>query len=161
MKKIQLLVLILASTSFSFSYAQKTLPDVTITKLNGEQVNIADFGKTGKITIISFWALWCTPCKKELNNIKEIYGDWVEEYNVELLAVSIDDARNTAKVKSYADGQGWEFVVLLDKNQDLKRALNFQTIPFTILINKKGNIVFTHSSYVEGDEYILEDEIKK
>ncbi len=161
MKKITLFLIACILMTINVSFAQKTLPDVSLTTLKGKQVNIADYGKNGKITIISFWALWCTPCKKELNNIKDMYEDWQEEYGVELIALSIDDARNTAKVKSYVDGQLWEYIILLDKNQDLKRALNFQTIPYVLLIDKDGNIVYSHSSYVEGDEYILEDKIKK
>jgi hypothetical protein len=43
----------------------------------------------------------------------------------------------------------------------MKRALNFQTVPYTLLLDKKGNIVYRHNSYVDGDEYILADEIKK
>lgn len=140
--------------------AQKRLPEITIQDINGGKVNIADYGRNNKITVITFWAIWCTPCKKELNNIQEIYQDWQEEYDMELIALSIDDARNTAKVKAYANGQAWDFIILLDKNQELKRSLNFQTIPYTLLIDQSGEIVYTHNSYVEGDEYVLEDEIK-
>ena len=77
------------------------------------------------------------------------------------MAISIDDSRNMAKVKTYINGQGWDFEVLLDSNSDLKRALNFQTVPFTLLIDQDGNIVYRHTGYVEGDEYILEEEIAK
>ncbi|NNC96324.1 MAG: TlpA family protein disulfide reductase [Chitinophagales bacterium] len=141
------------------SYSAKTLPDITIQDLEGNKVNISDHGKNGKITVINFWATWCGPCKKELSNINELFADWQERYDMEFLAISIDDARNTAKVKSYANGQGWEFDVLLDMNQDLKRAMNFQTPPHTVLVDQSGNIVFTHTGYKEGDEYILEEEI--
>ena len=146
---------------FQTAVAQKkTLPEVTISDMNGTKVNIADYAKNNKITVISFWALWCAPCKKELNNIKDMYADWQSEYGMELIALSIDDVRNTAKVKSYVNGQAWDYIVLLDKNQDTKRAMNFQTIPYTLLLDQNGEIVYSHSSYVEGDEFILEDEIK-
>lgn len=160
MYKVGILALFLGFTITTTVAQKRSLPDVTITDMNGQKVNIADYGKNNKITVISFWAIWCTPCKKELNNIKDMYADWQKEYNMELVALSIDDARNTAKVKSYANGQAWDYIVLLDKNQDLKRALNFQTIPYTLLVDQKGEIVYSHSSYVEGDEFILEDEIK-
>jgi len=51
--------------------------------------------------------------------------------------------------------------VLLDVNQDLKRQLNIQSVPFTLLVDANGKIVYTHSGYVDGDEYILEEEIQK
>lgn len=155
--------------SFTFSanaqikqmFTEKQLPSVEITDLNGSTVNIADYGKTGKITIINFWATWCGPCKLELNNIAELYPDWQDEFDVQLIAVSIDDSRNTAKVKTYINGHAWDYTVLLDANQDLKRALNFQAPPFTLLLDKEGTIVSTHTGYKEGDEYVLEDEIKE
>ena len=152
------LVLIWASQT---TLGQKTLPDVTISDLQGKSVNIGDYSRNGKITIISFWALWCKPCIKELNNIKDLYEDWQDEYGVEIIALSIDDSRNLYRVKSHVDGSAWEYIVLIDKNQDMKRALNFQSIPYTLMTDREGNIVYAHSSYVEGDEYILEDEIKK
>ena len=110
----------------------KTLPNVNVKDLSNKTVNIADYGKNGKITVVSFWATWCSPCKKELNNIAEFYEEWQEDYNMELVAVSIDDSRNTSKVKTYINGQQWEYEVLLDPNSSLKRALNFQTVPYTI-----------------------------
>ena len=111
--------------------------------------------------IISFWATWCTPCKKELSNYAELYEEWKEEFGVTVIAISIDDARNTAKVKAYVNGVRWPFEVLLDPNEDMKRFLNFQTIPYTILVDKNGQIVYRHNSYVEGDEYVMEEKLAK
>ena len=54
----------------------------------------------------------------------------------------------------------WDYVILSDVNQDLQRALNFQSVPQTFLLDQEGNIVYTHTGYVSGDEYELEDKIK-
>lgn len=171
MKHLNLITLTCLTVLLSFTFSanaqikqmftEKQLPSVEITDLNGSTVNIADYGKTGKITIINFWATWCGPCKLELNNIAELYPDWQDEFDVQLIAVSIDDSRNTAKVKTYINGHAWDYTVLLDANQDLKRALNFQAPPFTLLLDKEGTIVSTHTGYKEGDEFVLEDEIKE
>lgn len=164
MKKIILstLLFIFAATIIANAQSKgQQLPSIEIKDLSGNNVDISKYSKNNKMTVISFWATWCVPCKKELNNMAELYEEWVEEYDVELVAISIDDSRNTSKVKAYVDGQGWDFEVLLDANSDLKRALNFQTVPFTLLIDKSGSIVYRHTGYVEGDEYILEEEIVK
>ncbi|MGB0885079.1 MAG: TlpA family protein disulfide reductase [Chitinophagales bacterium] len=164
MKKI-LLSLAVFTLVFTMSLSAQTkgqkLPGIKIKDLSGKSVDISKYSENGKMTVISFWATWCLPCKKELNNISELYEEWVEDYNVEVVAISIDDSRNASKVTSYINGQGWEFDVLLDANSDLKRALNFQTVPYTLLVDAKGEIVYRHTGYVEGDEYILEDEIIK
>lgn len=145
--------------SFGSLMAQDNLPSVQLSDVNGQKVDLADYGKNGKITVINFWATWCTPCKKELNNIADLYEDWQDDYDMEIVAISIDDARNKAKVKSYVNGQGWDYDVLLDVNGVLKQKLNFQSIPFTVVVDQEGNIIKKHSGYVDGDEYILEEEI--
>lgn len=138
-----------------------TLPSVDIKTLDGKTVNIKDYVGNGKVTVISFWATWCSPCKRELDAIAEMYPDWQEEYGVELIAVTIDDARGVAKVPAMVSSKGWEYTILSDSKQDLQRALNFQTVPQTFLLNAEGEIVYTHSGYSPGDEYELEEEIKK
>ena len=146
----------------SILFAQnKTLPDVSVQELNGKKVDIQDYADNGKITVLSFWATWCVPCKKELDNIAEYYEDWQEDYDMELVAISVDNARSATKIKTVVDSKGWEYDVLSDKNGDLKRALNFQAVPYTIVIDQEGNIVYRHDGYVEGDEYELEEVLKK
>ena len=140
---------------------EKTLPSITLSDMNGKKVNVADYGKSGKITIISFWATWCVPCKKELTNLADLYDEWKKKYNVQVVAVSIDDSRSTSKVKPVVDGQRWEYEVLLDVNQDLKRQLNVPSVPFTLLVDANGKIVYMHNGYTDGDEYVLEEEVKK
>lgn len=140
---------------------EKKLPSLTLTDINGKKVTISDYSNSGKITVLSFWATWCIPCKKELNNLADLYEEWAKKYNVQIIAVSIDDSRNSTKVKPYIDGQRWPYEVLLDVNQDLKRELNIQSVPFTVVADKNGKVVYTHSGYVDGDEYVLEEELQK
>ena len=168
MKLFQLLLLALflstATTLSAQSDSQKkykTLPDVNIKNLEGKSVNIQDFAKNGKITVLSFWATWCHPCKRELDAIADLYPDWQEDYDMELVAITIDDARSMRKVKPMVETKGWEYIILSDSNEDLKRALNFQTVPMTLLLNQQGQIVYEHNSYSPGDEDELEEKIKK
>jgi cytochrome c biogenesis protein CcmG/thiol:disulfide interchange protein DsbE len=171
MKKFGLLVVVLCIVSLANAQEPKKgiekilgeqmLPDVTIADVDGKKINIPDLGKTGKITVLSFWATWCIPCKKELTNISDLYEEWQKKYNVQLVAVSIDDSRSAGKVKPYIESQKWTYQVLLDVNQDLKRGLNIQSVPFTVLVDSTGKVVSTHSGYVEGDEFELEKDIEK
>lgn len=152
-------------SAFSYNNAPSTdgntLPSVDIKTLDGKTVNIKDYVGKGKVTVISFWATWCSPCKRELDAIADIYPDWQEDYDVELLAVTIDDARGVAKVPAMVAAKGWDYTVLSDSKQELQRALNFQTVPQTFLLNAEGEIIYSHSGYSPGDEFELEEEIKK
>jgi cytochrome c biogenesis protein CcmG, thiol:disulfide interchange protein DsbE len=139
----------------------KELSSVKLKTLDGKEVDLKTYVKSGQITIVSFWATWCSPCKKELDNMSPLMADWKKKYNVALIAISIDNSQNAQKVKPLVNGKGWDFDVLLDVNADTKRSLNYNTIPFTLLIDQNKKIVYQHSGYVEGDEDHLEEEIKK
>lgn len=157
-----LFVLALA-LSFCSLAQTRTLPDIRLQALDGSTVHFADTmtSNNGKPVIISFWATWCKPCIRELKNINDLYEDWQEETGVKLVAVSIDDARNMARVAPFVNAQGWEYDVFLDSNGDFRRAMNVNNVPHTFLLDGKGNIVWQHNSYTEGDEYELQEVIEK
>ncbi len=81
------------------------LPSVEIKTTDHKTIKTDELSNNGKPMIISFWALWCKPCIKELNTIAPLYEDWVEETGVRFIAVSIDDARSSSRVKPFADGK--------------------------------------------------------
>lgn len=138
----------------------KPFPSAEIKTLEGKTVNVKDYIGKGKPVIVSFWASWCSPCKRELDAMSEIYPEWQKEYGVELLAITIDDARGLAKVPGIVSSKGWKYTVLSDVNQSLQQALSFQTIPETFLLDGDGNIVYNHSGYNAGDEFELEEKLK-
>ena len=146
----------------SFSFAQtRALPNKVVKTLDGSNFNISELENDGNPIVISFWATWCKPCKKELNNITEVYDDWQEKTGVKLVAISIDDTRSMSKVAPYVNASDWEYEVYLDPNGDLKRAMGVSTVPHTFLLNQKNQIVWQHKGYVDGDEMELLKEIKK
>lgn len=150
-----------AAETIKKMFTEKTLPDITLMDINGKKVNVAEYSKKGKLIVFTFWATWCIPCKKELSDIDKVYEEWQKKYDVEVVAVSIDDSRASAKVKSTVLGEEWPYEVLLDVNSDLRRAVGAQTVPFTAMVDKEGHIVYTHQGYVEGGLEELEKEIAK
>lgn len=160
MKLQTILVLSLFLCFGFFASAQKSVPSAEIKTLDGKTVNLQEYANNGKITVFSLWATWCSPCKKELDAIAEIYPDWQEEYDMELVAITIDTQRALAKVKPMVLAKGWEYIILSDANNVLRNALQFQSIPQTYLVDQSGNIVYSHTGYVPGDEYELEEQMK-
>lgn len=156
---MQIINIILISMLFSCSGvpAAQQLPSVQLKTLAGEEVDLASYAQNGKITVISFWATWCSPCKVELDAIAKVYPEWQEKYNMELVAVSIDGARALSRVAPMVAAKGWEFEVLSDVDQASQQALNFQTIPQTIVVDLDGEIVWSHNGYKAGDEAEIEE----
>lgn len=151
MKKLIITTLIAFQTLLSYA----VLPEVTLRDTDGRDVNVAALAQQGKPVIISFFATWCKPCIRELKAIDELYADWQEETGVEIYLVSIDQGQDSHKVKPMVDGYGWEYHVLLDPNGELKRAMNVQNVPHVFVIDSKGNTVYNHVSYTDGDELEL------
>ena len=137
------------------------LPQVTLKDINGKSVRLDTLSNGGKPIIIDFFATWCKPCNRELSAISEVYDEWQSETGVRLIAVSIDQAHHINKVKPLVDQLGWPYEVLLDPNSELKRALGVQLIPYTLIVDGNGKIVYKHSGYVDGEEEELLEEVKK
>ena len=157
MKKILLAALIL----FGIGFADAQLPSVQLKDLNGKVVDTAKLSNDGNPFIISFFATWCKPCLRELRAINEHYADWQDETGMKLIAISTDEAQNAQKVKPLVDGEGFEYEVLLDTNQDLQHALGIQMIPYVMIIDGNGNIVETRNGYTDGGEQHLIEKIRE
>ncbi len=132
-------------------FSQNQLPNATLKTLNGTETNLVKLAKKHDLMVISLWATWCVPCKNELDAINDVYQDWQDETNVVFYAVSIDDSRTVKRVKPMVNGKGWDFEVLLDTNNNLKRQLSATSVPMTLVI-KKGKIIHTHLGYTAGAE---------
>ena len=141
--------------------AQSKLPAVTLKSMDGKTVSTDTLSNNGKPIIIDFFATWCKPCNRELTAISEVYEDWQEETGVKLIAVSIDQAQNINKVKPLVDNHGWPYEVLLDPNSDFKRALGIQMIPYVLIVDGDGNIVYKHNGYTEGAEEELIQKVRE
>jgi len=153
-----LLILALIGSS-TFLHAQAHLPSVDLQNLEGATVNTSEWENDGSPMVVNFWATWCKPCVTELAAIHEEYIDWIDETNVKLIAVSIDDTRNSMRVAPFVNGRGWEYDIYLDPNSDFKRAMNVGNPPHTFLLNGKGVICWQHSGYAPGDEVELYENI--
>lgn len=148
-KLILSLILVFA---FSAHAQNQQIPSIQLKDLIGNMIDADTLSNDGKPMVINFWATWCKPCVRELNAINDQYIDWVDETGVKIVAISIDDSRNSARVKPFVKSQGWEYEIYLDENQELKRALNVNNPPHTFLLDGEGNIVWQHSGYTPGDE---------
>jgi thiol-disulfide isomerase/thioredoxin len=160
MKKI--IVIILGLFASAAVFAQSELPDTQIKDVNsGKKLPFNQTFTKGKVTLISFWATWCVPCKKEIKNINAKLPTWQKETDFNYMTVSIDESRAEGLVRSYAISQGWKFPFYIDPNSDLKRSLNFQTVPFTVIVDKNGKVAFMHAGYEEGGEEEVYAKIKE
>ena len=143
--------------------AAAQVPSVTVENAKGESFDTSLLLEEGTPMIVSFWSTSCKPCIRELDAIYDALPDWLDEVKFRVVAVSTDDSRLLAKAKSFAEGRGWgeDYVRLFDKNQDFMRAMNVSVVPHVFVMDAKGKIVYSHTSYVPGNELELFEAIKK
>lgn len=141
--------------------AAAQLPGVVLKDINGKAIKTDTLSNNGKPFIIDFFATWCKPCNRELTAISDVYEDWQKETGVKVIAISIDQAQNINKVKPLVDNHGWPYEVLLDPNGEFKRALGVQMIPYTLIIDGKGNIAYKHNGYTDGAEDELIEKVRE
>ena len=143
------------------STASAQLPKVLLKDISGRAVSTDTLSNNGKPFIIDFFATWCKPCNRELDAISEVYDEWREETGVKIFAISIDQGQNINKVKPLVDNHGWDYDVLLDPNGDLKQALGIQAIPYVLIVDGKGKIVYKHIGYTDGAEAELIEKVRE
>lgn len=162
LSKMSKSLLVLAMLLFAVvENASAQLPSFKLKNIEGKTVDTSTLSNDGKPFIISFFATWCKPCNRELSAIADVYEEWQEETGVEVIAVSIDQAQNINKVKPLVNNHGWPYKVLLDPNSEFKRALGIQMIPYTIIVDGKGNIVYKHNGYTDGAEEELIEKVRE
>ena len=145
----------------SWVASAQRLPKVTLKDIEGKTVQTDTIANNCNPLIVAFFATWCKPCDRELKSIDEVYDDWQRETGVRIVAVSIDQAQNINKVKPLVDQNGWRYEVLLDPNGELRRALSIQSVPYTILLDGNGKIVYKHNGYTDGAEFELYKKVKE
>lgn len=147
MKNIITLFLFFAGLA---AHSQTSMPDVTLSDIDGKKVSIKnDYNEKDKIYVFSFWATWCTPCISELDEMNDVKEEWAKSLSIEFIAVATDDSRTQKRIKPLVNGKDWDYTILLDYNQDLKRALSIVNIPYTVVV-KNGIIVHIQNGYVPG-----------
>ena len=135
-----------------------TAPPLSFKLINGQSVTLNNLIDKGPV-LIDYWALWCSPCLKEmphLNNLQDEFGD----DGFRILAVNLDSERSVSKVKSYIRSKGYVLEVALDPAQETYRRLNGQAMPYSLLVDRSGKIIYRHSGYVPGDEKVLRKKVE-
>lgn len=143
-------ILLLTSILYSQTY------DFELQDIDGNSVKLSSLLEKGPV-LLQFWALWCVPCKEEmkiLNDIWQVYKDSGFVY----VSLNQDSPKSSARVKSYIESKNYKSISLLDPDLKVFETYGGQNLPFSLLLNRKGEIVKTYTGFLPGDEKkIVED----
>ncbi|MDO8548758.1 MAG: TlpA disulfide reductase family protein [Ignavibacteria bacterium] len=155
MKLLLAVLIIIISLNIN---AQQKAPNFKLEDLNGEYVELKNLLGKGPL-LISFWATWCKPCVEELSEYKKLYSEYkAKGFNI--IAISTDDEKTVAKVKPFVKSKDYNFTVLLDTNSEVARKYYVRNVPYTFLLDEKGNIVYSHLGHKKGDELQVKKKVE-
>ena len=128
----------------------KPAPNVFVHTADGATVRLADH--KGKVVLIDFWASWCLPCKTSFPALDALYREY-QEKGFEVLAVNLDERRHDAD--TFLEARPHRLTVLYDPKGVSPKAFGVKGIPSSFLIDRAGNIRFSHMGYSGnvGDSY--------
>jgi len=144
----------------SFLSFSQNLPEFQAKNVAGKVVSRDSILSQNKITVINFWATWCSPCKLEMREINKLSSQ-LDFKDIQFISVSIDEAKDIEAAKTYFKTSKYPWKLYLDTNKELLNKVlavteNTSTaIPISIVIDKNGQIVGYHTGF-DVDTYRTE-----
>ena len=139
MKKLLCVALCAMCLSIGRSADAKGVPNLTLKDLAGHSQKLSEL--RGQIIVLSFWATWCTPCLEELPRLSTLNEEFAGK-NVHFVAVSIDEAKDRAKVEPYLAKQNIHLDVWVGGDADLLTRFGLgDVVPATLILDEQGQVV--------------------
>ena len=150
---ISVLIFILA---INFGHAKdaklsvgQAVPEQLGVDLAGNKVLSADH--LGKVIVISFWATWCPPCRKELpiiDNLQKLAG----KDRMTVVAVNFGEPKRT--FRKFTDLLPNANLTFTHDNKGKigKKDLGVEGIPHMVIVDQSGKVAHIHVGY--GDETV-------
>jgi thiol-disulfide isomerase/thioredoxin len=134
-------------------------PNLYLLNAENKRQNIID--PNSKLTMIVFWASWCSPCRMEIPLLKEIKEAYKEK-GLNIVSVSMDDNGDNWKKALSQERMNWpQYIVDRDKLEIIKQQFNFRAIPFVVFTDNAGKEIMKFTGYDKEQKKNYEAVIKK
>ena len=122
--------------------AGRPAPAIALPALDGTVTRLANL--RGNVVLVDFWASWCAPCKASFPALDGLYRE-LHDRGLEVLAINVDERRRDAD--AFLAGRSPAMTILFDPKGSAPMAFNVRAMPSSALIDRAGNIRFTHEGY--------------
>lgn len=101
-----------------------------------------DRPQSGKPLVIEFWASWCGPCVELFPHLNKLYGE-LEGTGIQFVALTREPVHHVSK---YLHSQELLYPVGVDTEAQYGKALNVTHIPFAVIVDAEGRVVWSGHS---------------
>ena len=133
-------------------------PNVEFNLFSGNKTSIEELIKKGPL-VVQFWAIWCSPCKKEMYYLDKIQKEY-KDSGVNVICVNTDNLKSIPKAKAFVRQKQYNLLVASDPSAEIFKKLNASVMPTTIIFDQNGQIVYSKEGYINGDEKNIEEKLK-
>ncbi|MGB6452793.1 MAG: TlpA disulfide reductase family protein [Steroidobacteraceae bacterium] len=125
----------------------------------GWHVKLSDY--RGKVVVVSFWASWCPPCRKEIGVLAALQKQATRS-KVVVFAVNWREDRSVFRqVEHLLRSQGFDLSLVSDDDGYIGRQYGIDAIPHMFIIGRDGRIAAIHVGYGESELPIIANEINE
>ena len=150
-------MLILAVVLYGMIGGDNEAPDFTLTDTEGVTFSLSDY-EGEKVVILDFMFSTCAPCEKFVKEALGPYSGKMDKDDVAIVSVSVFGNDDETKLKNYAEDHEWRHA-LVDQNGDIEIAYDVVGTPKIFIIDKKGEITYSHIGPISEEE--LSNEVEK
>lgn len=120
-------------------------PALALNSLKGDAIELAQF--KGKLTMVQFWATYCTPCRVEMPSMNRLQTEMGDDFKI--LAVNMGESAE--EVQQFVDEVKPEFTILMDEDGSALATWKVFAAPATFIIDPAGKIRYTLFGATEWD----------
>ena len=122
------------------------VPEMSVPLLNGSAGQVGPETLVGQVTLVSFFASWCSPCHINHKMLLKLG----KEYGVPLVGINLRDKSHEAELWLLENGNPFK-VVGSDPQGKMAGAWGVKGIPQIFVVDKKGQIRFRHTGVLTPD----------
>jgi cytochrome c biogenesis protein CcmG/thiol:disulfide interchange protein DsbE len=131
-----------------------TILELPLAAESGRSTRLADL--RGQVVLIDFWASWCVPCRASFPAMETLFQDLAPR-GLAIVAINLDEQRKDAQ--AFLAARPHTFTILFDPNGQTAAALKLKGMPSSLILDRAGEVRFTHLGYTEKTIRQFRDEL--
>jgi thiol-disulfide isomerase/thioredoxin len=148
---------VICASALAASSSSGPAPGFQLSGRGGKTIDLAQF--KGQVVMINFWGSYCGPCRTEMPLLEDIYKKY-KPMGFTMLAVNVEPDSKVAEAWLAKLSKPVTFPVAFDVDSKVSSLYKVDSMPSTVIVDRKGNVRLRHRGYKAGDEDVYLTQIR-